>query len=278
MTLEANIFSMDLPVAQPELRSPWLRKIFGVPPLALPVELIRRFELKVEPGEVVTVVGESAAGKTTLLRILAGLETRFHGEIVLNGERIRKPDRRIYLMPQEHTLLPWFTAEQNLLFFACQGDGADSRRAAQDLLASLALGNRRHAYPSTLSGGERRRTALACAMIAEPQVLLLDEPFRSLDQVMTEKCEDNLISWLHQTEQKASVVIVSHSISNAVFLGDRLIVVKSGPLSVYREFQIPSGRTRRSPELVKLEGYVLDALNEIAAQKQHAADGAMRHG
>jgi len=273
VSLKANIVSMDLPVARPEVRSPWLRQLFRMPPLEPRVRLIGELCLEVKPSEVLTLVGESGAGKTTLLRILAGLETRFDGKVQLGGTPIRKPDKRLYLMPQEHTLLPWFTVERNLLFFASRGDGTDPRKAIDHILKKLRLDNRRHAYPNTLSGGERARVALGCAMIAEPDVLLLDEPFRSLDQVTKERCEDDLVQWLDETERREAVVIVSHSVSDAVFLGDRLIVVGRGPLSAHREFRMPSRRVRRSTELLELEAAVLDALNEVAAQQRPADAG-----
>jgi ABC-type nitrate/sulfonate/bicarbonate transport system ATPase subunit len=255
-----------------------MRKPFSSRPEETRPRLITDFFLEVRPGEVLTIVGESAAGKTTLLRILSALERRFRGSVALGGEPIVRPDRRIYLMPQAHTLLPWLSVEGNLLFFACHNSGQDAAGAVDGFLERLELTNRRETYPKTLSGGERARVALACAMIAAPDVLLLDEPFRSLDQVTSERCQRYLLEWLDYTARKEIVVIVSHSVSDAVFLGDRLIVVRREPLSVYREFNIPipRPRRRRSAELLKYEDSVLDALNETAAQQQHAADGAAR--
>jgi NitT/TauT family transport system ATP-binding protein len=266
MTLSARINSMmSYPPPYPEVRYPWMRKVLGLPPLTEIKPLIKNVSLSVAPGEVLSIVGPSAAGKTTLLRILAGLERRFDGQVSLDENRIIGPTKKIYLMPQAHTLLPWFSVKKNLRFAARNGDNRDPGNAIDSLTAVFALSDRRQQYPHTLSGGERARVALMCAMIAEPQVMLLDEPFRGLDQVTTEKCQDDLIKWLEETVQRESVVIVSHSISDAVFLGNRVIVVARDPLSVHREFKTPTVRERRSPELVELEADVFSALMEISA-------------
>ena len=272
MTLEARIERMmNFPPVHPEVRSPAIRKVLGLPPLppwTAPKPLIKDVSLKVAAGEVLSIVGPSAAGKTTLLRILAGLEKKFVGHVSLNGDPINKPDKRIYLMPQAHTLLPWFSVERNLLFAAARdGDEWNPVVVSGRLLKKFKLEELQHSYPRTLSGGERARVALMCAMIAKPEVLLLDEPFRGIDQIETERCQDQLFNWLEETEQRESVIIVSHSISDAVFLGNRVIVVTSNPLRVHREFQTPAHRTRRSSDLVELEGDVFSALMQAIAQQ-----------
>ena len=284
MTLEARIERMkSFPSVHPEIRSPGIRKVLGLPPLPPlppwtdPRPLIEDVSLKVAAGEVLSIVGPSGAGKTTLLRILAGLEKRFTGQVSLNGDPIKKPDRRIYLMPQAHTLLPWFSVERNLLFAAARdGDDWNVGHVTARLLSQFELPKKQHDYPYTLSGGERARVALMCAMIAKPEVLLLDEPFRGVDQVNTEKCQDRLFDWLEETEQRESVVIVSHSISDAVFLANRVIVVASDPLRVYREFETPPHRKRRSSELLKLEEDVFSALMQVIAEHQHTTEAASR--
>jgi ABC-type nitrate/sulfonate/bicarbonate transport system ATPase subunit len=240
--------------------------VLGLPPWEDPKPLIRDVSLKVAAGEVLSIVGPTGAGKTTLLRILAGLETEFDGQVSLNGDPIEKPDRRIYLMPQAHTLLPWLSVRRNLLFAAARdGDDWNPGDDTGRLLEKFELTDKQHRYPHTLSGGERARVALTCAMIAKPEVLLLDEPFRGVDQVTTEKCQDHLFKWLEETDQHESVVIVSHSISDAVFLGNRVIVVAKNPLRVHRLFETPTHRKRRSSELAKLEEDVFSALMQIAA-------------
>jgi ABC-type nitrate/sulfonate/bicarbonate transport system ATPase subunit len=256
---------MSYPPAHPKVRSPRIRKVLGLPKWENPKPLIQDVSLKVETGEVLSIVGATGAGKTTLLRILAGLEKRFDGQVSLNGNPIKKPDRRIYLMPQAHTLLPWFSVERNLLFAAARdGDDWSPGDAGSRLLKQFELTDKQHHYPHTLSGGERARVALMCTMIAKPEVLLLDEPFRGVDQVTTEKCQDRLFGWLEETKQRESVVIVSHSISDAVFLGNRVIVVASNPLRVHRWFETPTHRERRSSELAKLEGDVFSALTQVS--------------
>lgn len=274
MRLTAHIAFKNKPVANSASTAVWLREYFKKQLDGGPVRLIEGFSLQVKPGEVLAVVGESGAGKTTLLRILSGLDNEFEGEVRLDGEQIIRPDRRLYLMPQEHTLLPWFNVERNLLFFARRNGDSHSEKAVDSFLKRLDLTKLRHAYPKTLSGGERARVALACAMIAEPHVFLLDEPFKSLDQVTSERCQNYLVEWLEETVIEESVVIVSHSISDAVFLGDRLIVVGSNPLSIHMEFNIPRPRVRRSEQLLEIEREVVEALNEIDVLQRSTANGA----
>lgn len=285
MTLEARIEHMlSFPPAHPGIRSRLVRSMLGLPKWEDQKLLIQDVRLKVDAGEVLSIVGPTGAGKTTLLRILAGLletrlleETRFAGQISLNGDPIKKPDRRIYLMPQAHTLLPWFNVERNLLFAAARnGDNWNVGHDIARLLSDFELPEKRHHYPHTLSGGQCARAALMCAMIAKPEVLLLDEPFRGIDQVNAEKCQDRLLVWLEETKQRESVVIVSHSISDAVYLANRVIVVAKNPLRVHREFPTPPNRERRFPELLRLEQDVFSALREVADQHPHGDEAARR--
>ena len=202
------IESMRYEPPRAQMKSYWLRRVFRLRALATPELLIEDFNLKVDTGEVLAVVGASAAGKTTLLRIMAGLENGYKGSVHFNGEPITKPDKRIYLMPQAHTLLPWMSVERNLLFNARDGD-----RSAADLLHTFGMTDRRDFFPHALSGGERARVALMCAMCANPEVLLLDEPFRGLDELTKDKCVGDLKVWPAATKVEESVVLVSHDIS-----------------------------------------------------------------
>lgn len=268
MTLHAIIRSMNFPAARPEITSKWLRRLIRLPPLGgQTVPLIASFDLMISQGEVLTVVGASASGKTTLLRILCGLETRFEGQVLLDEAPILKPQRRIYLMPQQHTLLDWFTVEQNLLFFARGDDDCDHRTTVDEILARLQLINKRYAYPITLSGGERARVALGCAMAAKWDVLLLDEPFRGLDQLTSERIQEEFLNWLMEMKRKEAVVIVivSHSVADAVFLGDRVIVVRGGPLSVFHQISTKTCRERQSEEFRNVEADVFSSLKAAVA-------------
>ncbi len=273
MSLNVTIQRISYPPRRPELKADWARRVLGLKPWES-VPVIENLTLAVSPGEVIAIVGASGAGKTTLLRIIAGLIPRYIGSVTLNGDRIEKPDRRIYLLPQDHTLLPWLTVEGNLRFNECDGEGTDK---PGDLLKTFGLFKKRLDYPNTLSGGERARVALMCTMCAKPEVLLLDEPFRGIDQITSEVCQDDLLKWLEETSTKESVILVSHNLPDAVFFADRIVVVRTSPLRVHKEFCTSSVRERRSKECLRLESEVFGALMEVAAQQDDAADAATPH-
>lgn len=264
MRLVANIELMGYPNAPAVFRSAPLRKLLRLSPLEEPTLLIKNMALEVHGGEVVSIVGPSGAGKTTLLRILAGLETRGKGSVCLNGMRVEKPSRKIQVVFQEHRLLPWLSVESNLRFAASREERGDGNATALDLLRAVGLEGRRHALPKDMSGGELVRAAFVRALTCEPELLLLDEPFSALDQVTKETVQDIFLAVLQKRELKdTAVLIVSHSISDAVFLSDRVIVVRRNPLSVYRGFSMPATRARRDPGLADVEGRVLTALREV---------------
>ncbi len=269
MSLNVTIRCISYPPPRPEIKTDWVRRVFRLQPLSKSVSVIENCTLVVNPGEVVAIVGASGVGKTTLLRIIAGLETGYEGSVTLNQDRIEKADRRIYLMPQAHTLLPWLTVEGNMRFNVRDGEGTNM---TEDLLATFGFLDKRKRYPSTLSGGERARVALMCAMCAMPEVILLDEPFRGIDQITSEECQDDLLEWLEETRTKESVILISHNIPDAVYLADRVVVVRPSPPWVYKEVCTSSVRERRSGEYANLEAEVIGALMEVADQQGDAAD------
>ncbi len=271
MSLNVNIRSICYPPSRPELKIGWVRRVLGLKPLSKSEPVIENCTLVVNPGEVIAIVGASGAGKTTLLRIIAGLETGYEGSVTLNEDRIEKPDRRIYLMPQAHTLLPWLTVEGNMKFNVHDGDETGM---LEYFLETFGFLNKRKRYPRTLSGGERARVALMCAMCAAPEVILLDEPFRGIDQITSEECQNDLLKWLEDTPTEESVILVSHNIPDAVYLADRVVVIRPNPLMVHKEVCTSSVRERRSEEGAHLESEVWGALLEVASQLDDAADAA----
>lgn len=271
MSLCVTIRNICYSPPRPELKANWVRQVLGLEELWKSVPVIENCNLSVNADEVIAIVGASGVGKTTLLRIIAGLETRYEGSVTLNEDRIEKPDKRIYLMPQAHTLLPWLTVEGNMMFNVGEVEVADMPK---DLLATFHFLNKRKKYPSTLSGGERARVALMCAMCATPEVILLDEPFRGLDQITSEECQDDLLKWLEETPTKESVILVSHNIPDAVYLADRVVVVRPSAPWVYKEFDTSSVRERRLGECANLESEVFAALMEVTPQHDDVADAA----
>ncbi|RZU51986.1 NitT/TauT family transport system ATP-binding protein [Krasilnikovia cinnamomea] len=209
------------------------------------VEALREIYLEVGDGEVVAVVGRSGCGKSTLLRLVAGLLPASAGEIRVSGERVTKPRRDIAMMFQRPALLPWRSVVDNVLL-PVQIFGwrrADYRARAAELLALTGLTEFAKRSPHELSGGMQQRVALCRALIADPRVLLMDEPFSALDALTREELSGEL-QRLHM-ELGATIVLVTHSIDEAVLLADRVVVLtpRPGRIREVLDIKIPRPRT-----------------------------------
>src|ERR1051325_10908473 len=215
-TLSININSMRYPESQ-ERRN-----------------LIERLHFDVPSNAFVSLLGRTGAGKTTLLRILAGLEHHYVGEIRLNGAAVVKPSRDVQVVFQDYRLLPWKTVYENIEFATSKRDAEAEKAQIEKWISIVGLNSRRNALPKTLSGGETGRVAFARAFVDQPKVLLLDEPFRGLDLVSKFRVQDALIEALR--EQPATVVLVSHSVEDAVFLSDTIHVLRGAPATVDRTY------------------------------------------
>lgn len=188
----------------------------------------------VQPGEALAIVGPSGCGKSTLLHILAGLTAADQGQIALNP-----PTAGVALMLQHYGLFPWKTASENLeLPLQLRGVGASSRREkVSALLGELDLIECAKRYPAQLSGGQQQRLALGRALIAEPDLLLLDEPFSSIDAISRENLQNLLMSlW---RKYGVSYILATHSIEEAVFLGGRILVMGGSPTGFIGDFINP---------------------------------------
>jgi NitT/TauT family transport system ATP-binding protein len=186
-------------------------------------------DVTIEPGSFVTVVGPSGCGKSTLLRILAGTLERTSGEVAIGGRGVSGPTRELGVVFQSPVLLPWRTVLANVTVPA-EIQGADmsaTRRRARALLATVGLSGFEDRYPSELSGGMAQRVGICRALVHQPGVLLMDEPFGALDAMTRETMNLELLRiW---REQGITVVLVTHSIPEAVFLADRVVVMTPRP-------------------------------------------------
>ncbi|MBO9362724.1 MAG: ABC transporter ATP-binding protein [Thermoflexus sp.] len=205
---------------------------------------LREVSLALQPGEFVCLVGPSGCGKTTLLRILAGLLRPTQGEIRWMGQPLQGPDRRIGIVFQRDSLLPWRTAMENVrLPLELNGQsGPEADRRARALLGQAGLEGFEDAYPRELSGGMQHRVALARALAADPEILLLDEPFATLDALTRERLNEVLLA-LWEGRRK-TVLMVTHDVHEAARLADRVLVMRPRPGAIVAEIPISLPRPR----------------------------------
>ena len=208
-------------------------------------------DLALAREEFVAIVGQSGCGKTTLLRILAGLEKPSRGEVRASGRslwdgatRDREAVAKLGVVFQDANLFPWYSVEDNIaLPLKLRGTDKASRRArAHELCELVGLTGFERAYPRELSGGMRQRTAIARALSYRPQILLMDEPFGALDALTRDKMNLELQSIAAAT--KATVVLVTHSINEAVFLADRVVLLSPRPGRIRSITKVPFKRPR----------------------------------
>jgi NitT/TauT family transport system ATP-binding protein len=209
------------------------------------VEALRGIDLEVGDGEFVAVLGRSGCGKSTLLRLISGLLPVSAGEVRVSGERVTKPRRDIAMMFQKPALLPWRSVLDNVLLpMQIFGDKkADHRDRAQQLLRMTGLSGFEKRLPHELSGGMQQRVALCRSMIAQPRVMLMDEPFSALDALTREELSGEL-QRVHM-ELGTTIVFVTHSIDEAVLLADRVVVLSPRPGRIREiiDIDIPRPRT-----------------------------------
>lgn len=196
------------------------------------------FTSEFKTGELVALVGPSGCGKSTLLHLAAGLEMPTQGSVLADGTKVAGPHPSRTLVFQEHALYPWLTLEDNVAL-ALEFQNTPKKRAreaAREWLARVSLAGFEHYYPHQVSGGMRQRAALARAFIAQPQTMLMDEPFGALDALTRLALQDVLRQLIAQ--EKPTVLLVTHDVDEALFLADRIVVFSPRPARVLREFNL----------------------------------------
>jgi sulfonate transport system ATP-binding protein len=206
------------------------------------VVALERVDLDVRPGEFLSIIGGSGCGKSTFLRIVAGLERNDTGTITVGAAPIAGPSLERGIMFQDHRLLPWLTVERNVAFALARVPRAERRERVAEALRTVGLAGFEKAYPHQLSGGMAQRAAIARVLVNKPRVLLLDEPFGALDALTKIQMQEELLQiW---EAERSTVILVTHDIDEAVFLGDRVAIMSSRPGSVRRFVDVDLPRPR----------------------------------
>jgi NitT/TauT family transport system ATP-binding protein len=221
-------------------------------------------DIEVKAGEFLALIGPSGCGKTTLLKCIAGLQAVDGGRILIGPRAVTGPGgREASLVFQDFALLPWATARENAEFgLLLRGaPPAERRQAARRALAKVGLGGSfEEAYPSQLSGGMQQRVGLARALAVNPQVLLMDEPFASIDEQTRRLLQDDLLRmW---SEERKTVVLVTHSMEEAIYLSDRVVVLSPRPGKVHRVLDVPLPRPREALD-VRASGEFARLVDEL---------------
>jgi sulfonate transport system ATP-binding protein len=223
--------------------------------------VLDRIDLAVGEHDAVALVGTSGCGKTTLLRIVSGLERASDGRLTLRGDPVTGPRRDVGVVFQEPRLMPWLTVRENVRLALLDLASAAQNAAIIDLLRDVGLADFAEALPRQLSGGMAQRVAIARALARKPSVLLLDEPFSALDSFTRVKLQDHLSTlW---KKSRFTLILVTHDIDEAIILSDRIIVMRGQPGRIYRELSIDLKRPRRrtAPEFQTIKEEVIRALD-----------------
>ena len=213
------------------------------------VHALSRISLDIKPGEFVCVVGPSGCGKSTLLRLLAGLDGYSDGRLLLDGEAVAGPSRKVGVVFQAANLLPWMTVRDNVrLPLRVGGKHAPAADRIERLLAVTGLGEFGDKYPYELSGGMQQRAGICRALARDPEILLMDEPFGALDALTRERL--NLELQRIWQENRKTILLITHSSSEAIFLADRVIVMSARPGRILADLHVPIPRPRTFDDIV----------------------------
>jgi NitT/TauT family transport system ATP-binding protein len=226
--------------------------------------VLDHLSFNVKDKEFVCILGSSGCGKTTLLRLIAGLDEVQSGSIILDGEEIRGPNPKVGFVFQEYSLFPWRNVIDNIAFgLEMNGIPKEERyRIAEQYLDLVNLSQFKSSYPSELSGGMRQRIAVARALALEPVLLLMDEPFGALDAQTRNMLQKELLEiW---EKSKKTIVFITHSVDEAVFMADRVVVLTPRPGRICQIFpvELKRPRDRTSVEFAQVRRQVLDLISQ----------------
>ena len=242
---------------------------------------LRDVNLQIKQGEFIALIGHSGCGKSTLLNLIAGLTTPTDGVLLCDGREIAGPGPERAVVFQNHSLLPWLTCFENIYLavervFGTKEGKVKLKARTQKAIELVGLSHAAHKYPNEISGGMKQRVGIARALSMEPKVLLMDEPFGALDALTRAKLQDELMKICEAT--KATTVMVTHDVDEAVLLSDRIVMMTNGPAATIGEIlevKLPRPRQRlelaNDPAYIAARAAVLEFLYEKQAHVEKAA-------
>ncbi|MCR5273661.1 MAG: ABC transporter ATP-binding protein [Lachnospiraceae bacterium] len=236
-----------------------------------PVEAIKDINIDIKDGEFVSIVGPSGCGKSTLLEIVAGLLEQTSGEVIVGDDTVKGTSRDIGVVFQDSALFPWKTVKKNILYGLelSKVPREEQEEKLKNYLELMNLTGFEDKYPSQLSGGMRQRAGIARTLIMDPKVTLMDEPFSAVDHLTRCTLQEELVR-IHEKEKK-TVLFITHDISEAVFLSDRVILLSPRPSVVQNEYKInvKHPRSRSDDYLVQITARIVADINRGAAAPEN---------
>jgi NitT/TauT family transport system ATP-binding protein len=264
--------AIQKPAAEAIIRAEKIEKFYAQPSQNR-IQVISATDLEIVPGEILALLGPSGSGKSTMLRMLTGLSRPSAGQVYWHGKPIGDTEINVSIVFQSFALFPWLTVLENVEA-PLQARGVDAgvrRERSMRMLDTVGLDGFEAAYPKELSGGMRQRVGFARALVVEPEVLFMDEPFSALDVLTAENLRSELLElWANKTMPTKAVFLVTHNIEEAVLLADRIIVLGRNPGHIRTDFrvQIPQPRDRKSEPFTQLVDYIYKVLTrpDVPAQ------------
>ncbi len=221
---------------------------------------VRDINFNIEKGQIISIIGHSGCGKSTIMNAIAGMLKPSRGKVMLNGKEIKDPGPDRGIVFQNYSLLPWLTIYKNIYEAIDAALRTETKKEKHErverFLRMVNLWDHREKYPSQLSGGMKQRVAIARAFAIDPEVLLLDEPFGALDALTKASLHIELLKLWNITHRSKTIIMVTHDIEEAIFLSDRIVVMNNGPASTIREIEdVHLPRPRNKKETVNLPEY-----------------------
>lgn len=233
------------------------------------VEALKDINLKVQHGEFISIIGTSGCGKTTLLRLIAGLDVTQEGHLYIHDNEIKKPDPERGYVFQQGGLFQWLSVEDNIsVGLRARHIYRKNRYRVHDYIEMVGLSGFEKAYPHQISGGMAQRVAIARALINKPELLLLDEPMGALDNFTRADIQDKLLEIRKSND--TTMILVTHDVDEAIYLSDRIVIMtpRPGKVSEIMDVRLPHPRQRGGAEFLQMRRLILEKFHLAAAEPQ----------